>query len=295
MSGSLINIINALFPAVPEFELFHYTSIEAMLGIIENKVLWASDLRYVNDTSEILYFVQVVCARIDEMRSEVNPWENEVISQLDDWLRYSFLTDGPMIFSASFTEKGDLLSQWRGYTPHGRGISLGFDPVSFSLTIASHGFNLGKCLYDEARQRAIITELISTVVDIARTIGPKPDVQPTRSFWAAFESVGSEIMHVAPFFKHPMFSEEHEWRCVSSPIKDIARSEMYFRPGASFLIPYQKMTLPTIDGSIALTKAFIGPTPTVSLSMASIQSLFSHYGNLCQRVHLQACNVPYRA
>jgi adenosylmethionine-8-amino-7-oxononanoate aminotransferase len=39
--------------------LYHYTSQAGLLGIINSKVLWASNIFYLNDTTEFAYFVDL--------------------------------------------------------------------------------------------------------------------------------------------------------------------------------------------------------------------------------------------
>ena len=39
--------------------LYHYTSLSGLLGIIENKCIWASDIRYLNDSNEFSYTIEL--------------------------------------------------------------------------------------------------------------------------------------------------------------------------------------------------------------------------------------------
>jgi hypothetical protein len=39
-------------PAKPAGLLYHYTDQKGLLGILENKEIWSTHLRYLNDTSE---------------------------------------------------------------------------------------------------------------------------------------------------------------------------------------------------------------------------------------------------
>jgi len=41
---------------------------------------------------------------------------------------YSFRLGAPAAYIACFSEKGDLLSQWRAYADDGEGVAIGFDP-----------------------------------------------------------------------------------------------------------------------------------------------------------------------
>jgi hypothetical protein len=38
-----------------EFDLWHYTTAEGLKGILEDRILWATDCRYLNDKSELIY------------------------------------------------------------------------------------------------------------------------------------------------------------------------------------------------------------------------------------------------
>ena len=53
------------FPKRPDGLLYHYASLESFEKIARSKKLWASELHYLNDASEIRYFGQIV---IDEAR-----------------------------------------------------------------------------------------------------------------------------------------------------------------------------------------------------------------------------------
>ena len=39
--------------------LYHYTSLEGLLGIIESKSIWATNVLYLNDASELNYSINL--------------------------------------------------------------------------------------------------------------------------------------------------------------------------------------------------------------------------------------------
>jgi hypothetical protein len=47
--------------------LDHYTSLDALQKIVMGGAIWASDLRYLNDTTEYLYLIDIVIARGREL------------------------------------------------------------------------------------------------------------------------------------------------------------------------------------------------------------------------------------
>ncbi len=54
--------------------LWHYTNLSSLLGIIESKELWATDLRYLNDRTEFAYGLeQVLNVLRDERLNDGKP------------------------------------------------------------------------------------------------------------------------------------------------------------------------------------------------------------------------------
>jgi hypothetical protein len=67
----------------------------------------------------------------------------------------------PEVYVASFTEEGDLLSQWRGYCPKG-GFSVGFASNLLSDVANKHDSFLLPCIYDFKIQKKLLEELLAT-------------------------------------------------------------------------------------------------------------------------------------
>ncbi len=107
--------------------LYHYTSLEALVSIVHSKRLRASDIRYLNDTSEASQLTKDV---ISILRARaLSEQDQEVISLIIDTLEQNRVLS---LFVASFSEDGDLLSQWRAYSPPSLGVSIGFSRESLS-------------------------------------------------------------------------------------------------------------------------------------------------------------------
>lgn len=61
--------------------VYHYTSPSAFLSIIQSQTLRFTDIRYLNDKSEGIYFVKLLLDFMDSYRNEY-PLFNEVINKL---------------------------------------------------------------------------------------------------------------------------------------------------------------------------------------------------------------------
>ena len=88
-------------------------------------MLWASGLRYMNDSLEDKYANHQAAKIIRKRATEVELDEQ-------DRAKISLIADrveegGGMMYTFAFSlsEEPDVLSQWRGYTPNG-GYSIGF-------------------------------------------------------------------------------------------------------------------------------------------------------------------------
>ena len=49
--------------------IYHYTGLKGLMGIVEHKRLWATDVRYLNDTSESTYGDARLSALLNEEMS----------------------------------------------------------------------------------------------------------------------------------------------------------------------------------------------------------------------------------
>ena len=122
--SSIESIANRLYAAPPADLLFHYTSLSALQSILRDRCLWATDLRYFSDAA-VKHLMNALHAGIQKRIQEGGA--TEALQQFREWLSER-LPQGDMVFAASFSAQGDLLSQWRAYCPPGKGVSLCFKP-----------------------------------------------------------------------------------------------------------------------------------------------------------------------
>ena len=110
-------------------------------------LFWATEIRFLNDAKEIVQTLDIFLSQIRAKLDSTDETEREFLRQLEAWLRHR-LVDGHLIFVASFSEQGNLLSQWRAYSPLGKGVSLGFDPQCLDTMAQQQDYKIGKCVYD---------------------------------------------------------------------------------------------------------------------------------------------------
>jgi hypothetical protein len=287
-------LVSHLYAKAPSGLLYHYTGYQALLGIVESSELWASDLHYFNDSSELRHAADVLSGAASVVSTEGN-FPVDLVEQLKGWLSQR-LADGHMLFVTSFSEDGNLLSQWRGYTPHGNGVSLGFDPEFLMACASVQHFKLGQCIYDRGQQFSIAKQAVQALLFHSMSIGPAPtnESHPSQSYFPSFFEQEIALLSVAALFKHPAFAAEREWRAVSSVSPSYVTSPARYRAGRTTLIPYKPFALsPRAGDKLKLEQVFLGPTPENNLAMSALAKFLSASG-VSPTGGIRASLLPYR-
>lgn len=215
----------------PSEWLWHYTTIGGLQGIIKDGGLRATDVQFMNDSSELIYARAVIVEAWSAFVGDVNDEELNGFSEaMQQWLGTVFEVP---TFITCFCAKPDLLSQWRGYS-HGQiGYSLGFDLGAFveRPTVRTPTGDwlvipLIQVVYDRDEQRAVMSRFFHAWWTACRDLITKGEATEEQLFpridgrdivatpRLAMAALGGTL---APFyltFKHQAFSEEQEWRLV---------------------------------------------------------------------------------
>jgi hypothetical protein len=287
---------DSLYEELPPSRLYHYTSLKGLLGILDSGCIWASEVRYLNDSAEIAVAFGLM-ARSVGIRSthEADPAAREILKQFTEWIDIRS-SSGPMVFVTAFTQNGNLLSQWRGYSPAAQGVSFGLAATHLSAACVASKFSLGRCRYDAAEQSTAINSLLDNVLSFAERTGPSNAVHPSQSFHPAFARCEESILRVAALIKSSQFKEESEWRIVSRTVSDYVTSRIRYRVGPSMLIPFLHVPLINAGGVIPIDDVIVGPTPHAEAATESIQRCVAQH---LQRKHgpwtTQYCSIPFRS
>ncbi len=284
------DITEKLYSHVPEETLYHYTSFSGLLGIVNSKALWASDIRYMNDSAEMRHTAELIGAEIAVRRASGHPNPN-LLNQFLDWVFHRF-TNGHMLFAASFRSNGNLLSQWRGYSSMGKGVSIGFNAKHLLACANLQSFQVGRCIYSTSEQEKLIRQVLDEVEIL--TNRRKESGHDSESYYDIFEMIESDLLRIAAILKHPSFQEEEEWRIVSPVLTEYVNSPVLFREGTSMLVPYVEFGLRVEQNSqMPVEHIFLGPTTNVELSMNSLTMFLSKKG-IKPKNGISYCQIPYR-
>lgn len=267
--------------------IYHYTSQSGFLGILTSKQLWASELQFLNDSREYKIAAEKLRKTMESLKFPAHDIRAFVLAEALDYLDQ---LPNLHVFVASFSGQRDKLSQWRGYSKGEVGYSLGFDLQALRAAATEQGFRLERCIYDKPSQAQAVTALLEDFLKLAQIFRR----QTRDEFHISAKSAGyllERLASAAPLFKDEAFSEEDEWRLVSSP-KNFLEAHAKTRCGKHWVIPYVPFMLNSGDTS-PLKELIIGPCVYPVLAQQAVLFPLSETGFL--HVDCTLSEIPFRA
>lgn len=287
--------------------LYHYTSLQGLIGMITGKSIWASHCEFLNDSSEFIHalsFAKSYSSHIYMEDDYLAGFGWVIRDSLENMIKHK-------VFVSSFSEKNDLLSQWRGYCPQGAGVSIGFDQKLLKKYCEENGFKLEQCIYNEEDQQKMILDATNECLnqfpkrslmrseynELSSKEKVEFDFTQRKNILSgesklrtekALSNLCEKINDCAPLIKHSSFYEESEWRLVSrNPSRNIE-----YRVSKSHIVPF--LVLPVIKEYPDIIKQIcIGPNPNSHRCLKSIEQLLMNEG--LEGVDISVSNIPFNS
>ena len=289
--------------------LYHYTSIDGLLGMVKDKMIYATDFRLVNDSSELAYAQGLIQDHIEKAHYPA------VAEQLLNACFVAGLlvtTAVSMHYLTCFCAEGDLLSMWRGYAGgRGMGYALGFrreELANMAYCLPKGGQTVLPVEYRRERQNELVAKLLDGLASalLAATAGSCVNARAicdrimTHEMARDAHQLLARMMYT---FKNPVFKEEREWRLV-------VRSHLAFGPGSGSLInefradkgrlvPYVKVPLECLGDdseglrSIVPQEIVYGPTLDPIVTDHALRALLIQEG--LSGCTFRKSEAPFRA
>jgi hypothetical protein len=325
-------VLRARTPAPPT--VYHYTSAAGIMGILSSQSMWATHYAFLNDRMEFAaatsVFKHIAASMLKEVGEAAHqPFTNapsnehelrasvcKVILGLND------LTRAHAPFVISFSEHGDLLSQWRAYGDGGHGYSIGASTHSLfkgiSMQPDAPRWLLVPVIYDPAEHLQIADTCMASALETMSKLLASSDGRDERArlMREGIDSLLFLIVAFAPLLKHPSFAEEREWRLIASGIKPelalaISGSESVhsvesaaylqeeyartgLRPSNRRLVPYEPYIFSGELSTELFREIVVGPCndrvqANMSLRLLLFKSLSKH------SINVRHSQVPYQA
>ena len=269
----------------PEF-LYHYTSALGLCGMIQSDSIWASKIQHLNDSTELLLALRI-CEMLlrNESHRQPNPWTKQLIEYAIETLKRIKLVN---ICICSFSEKNDLLSQWRGYCPQEGGYNIGIPGSHLTTTFGREKFTLIRCVYDDKTQNELVQDTLDVALPELFTIPVSSRSQMQIAAEPVIQRLHLMLMEIAPIIKNPGFAEESEWRAVSGPIA-IGHNRIKLRAQGNVIRPYYELPLDLRNINIHVTT---GPCRYPDLARESCFMLIEKAG--LQSFAVSGSVIPFR-
>ena len=290
--------------------VYHYTSLSGADGILASKKMWATHIRYLNDSKEFQYALETLQSALE---TELSGSTGTIL--LRDFFGKLFANaPWPNIFVLSFSAAGDQLSQWRAYCGDGPGLSLGFDLLRLGELLRAKGLKLEPCVYEAEAQERLFQPLAKRVVAALPLPADIPDDWASMSavqkfvfdheyYIKAIEQLNGDasrglmadvmlaVANFNPLVKHPAFAEEQEWRAVLAA--DLEGTTVQFRAGRSALLPYVSVPVNGNDGKSPFVEIIVGPCPQPALTCEALKLLVGQDPTYAD-VKVRVSQTPYR-
>jgi hypothetical protein len=273
-------------------EMWHYTSGEGLIGILETGQLFFTHVGCLNDNMEYRYFGDLVLEEIKRRHAANKEARLEPLyaAALDALTNYRDLD--VKAFVACFSERPDDLGQWRGYGGGECGYGIVFDPERLFTAVskqrpATQALPLDYC---PVRHASLVHDIVDQAAKVfldapAQASGPRA--------WAleVLVELSQQVPLLSAIIKHPAFASEKERRLYTL-LQQGEHAQLKFRQRKTLLARSLPVRATESSGRLPILKIVVGPGPAQAITRVSVRDLLAkhEYSN----VPVEYSKVPYR-
>jgi hypothetical protein len=256
--------------------IHHYTDLTGLMGIVKCHELWATDVRYLNDTGESTYANDRIIEYLQLHAQERQSAQSQ--KMYENWIRIHNPLRG---FVICFSRDRNDLGQWRGY---GRlGYSLAFDRDALNGCKSDDGLELMliDLVYEETKMKEAVFEILDERK--GRVL-----IDEKGHFTTEGLMVSTELLMQTPHFKQHAFKSEQEVRAQHITDKPVG-----LKLRESQLGPTPYLAFKIGDGrQSALRGVMVGPTPHPVEAAQGVRDLLDTNG--LNHVREETSDIPFR-
>lgn len=250
-----------------------------MNGIIVNGEIWLWNLRRMNDSQEMQYF-------INELKAAVKKSIPESFYEKMDRIFSENLKDFDNLssYASCFSEYADDASQWARYAKNGMGVCIAFNKELLQKIGDEGHAPLCRVNYSKSCDNLEIVEEIASLIK-----SENENPQEERILF-------NKLIASSPLFKHPSFISEKEYRLVSLPYKvnEYLGKPQFFVEETN-IKKYYILKLRQISEKLSInysdlfTEICIGPQARVTKDVLCDYFISAGFPELCKKITLSDC------
>jgi len=267
-------------PEEVDHYLYHYTTPEGLIGIVQTRRIWATSVFYLNDMKEFRHGIELSKKCVQALHDSVT--EAFFRKLLTSVLERLSERDGFHTYVCSFSGLADDLSQWRAYCPTG-GFAIGFPKDMLEVAAAQQLCYFEPCIYNPKEKEVAVNGWV--------------DYNPDERSMRDADGILDGLISASATFKDQAFSAEKEWRMVYDLRHDFSMEKpeerVRFRASKGVLVPYVECSLDSTELWEAV-RVTVGPTPKPEASIASVRQLLRFCSPAKNAAAVRLTSVPYR-
>lgn len=266
--------------------LYHYTTVAGLFGIVENNCFWLTNLKYMNDSSELIHAWQIIKNTINDLKNstEFCPFFKELLDIIYNDKQHH-TTD---YYAACFTHSGDYLPMWNMYGKES-GVSIEINLLSnFNFTYGPNCF-FYDMIYDESILEKFVRFVIRTYYEEYLKENNKVDFNIIKT--AVIREILFSILFYENNFKNKNFSYENETRLL---YYHHSETKIKYRVKNGIIVSYVEQPIPTLnkDKKLPITSITIGPGENQHLVKTSVEDFMNAKGY--NNIEIKISTIPYR-
>ncbi len=297
-------------------KLYHYTNINALKGIVENRELWVTEAGFLNDASETKYVLKYFKSILEniynaDFRKDMESVytglkyyfgeklsEEESLSvNLKEYIDESLRTKLKNAYILSLSKNKDSLTLWGNYC-NNEGYNLGFnkDDLIYNFTRSTqkqYDFPVnGQVIYKNVPKQNISEDSLYNEIKQYYDKSKKYKVDNNKMISALIEN----IVYIGLFIKQECFAHEEEYRVVF--IRNEETEKDQFSLGCEFqtnfkikenaFIPYIKVPFNNND----IKSVMIGPNNNSDIAFDGLNRLLEYNKYKIDKV--EKSDIPLR-
>lgn len=266
--------------------LWHYTTGNSLLAILNSNQLFATQVACLNDSTEVRYGTDLLREAFVSLQAEGPSDENER-KLLAEIARNSAQPAAMPINAASkwfvtcFSKQRDDLSQWRAYSGGENGFAIGFTAGGFYRLGAR--YTLVRINYDGELHRNLATKIARATLQFFREGFAKRSGAASQQWVNEFMTEWDTMLsYLAPMLKDPAFRSEQEYRVMHElNLEDLP--DMKFVQKGSLISRHLPRSytsefgeLPS--GRLPIREILVGPSRHKEISAVSVHTLLRQKG-----------------
>jgi hypothetical protein len=276
--------------------LWHYTTGDALLSIVQSDTLYATQVSCLNDSTEIRYAAQLFRDAFLDIKT-TNSYSEEQAPHLERMIKATGEESALSLhlsswwFVTCFSKEKDDLSQWRAYSGSnsGEGYALAF--YAGGLFAPSHA--LVRVNYDRAVHRELATKIAKATLQFISEGREKlkKEAAETQEAWVS-EFLNDWTIRIGvfgPVVKDPSFRAENEYRIVHQ-LQAKELSKLQFKQKQTLMSRH----LPLVFQSLPIVEVMLGPAHRHrEISRVSINTCLQQHGHNAVPVSFSA--IPFQS